>query len=59
MHNRLRALFLIALGVSAAFARVVVFEQAGFPTVASQPVSHETLVKAIDGRIPCSSMLTG
>ena len=50
MHNRLRTLFLIALGVSTAFARVVVFEQAGFPTAASQPVSHETLVKALGGQ---------
>jgi hypothetical protein len=48
MHSRFAALLFIALGVSCAFARVVVFEQAGFPTVDSQPVSHATLAKVFD-----------
>ncbi len=34
------------------FARVVVFWQPGFPTVASQPVEHLTLEKALDGMDP-------
>jgi hypothetical protein len=50
MQSSLIALLLLAPGVSSAFARVAVFEQPGFPTVASQPVSHETLVKALDGQ---------
>jgi hypothetical protein len=45
MRTSFAALFLIA----SALARVAVFEQPGFPTVASQPVSHETLAKALDG----------
>ncbi|MGA2185798.1 MAG: beta-galactosidase [Bryobacteraceae bacterium] len=49
MHRSRTALLLIVLGASTVFARVAVFEQSGFPTVASQPVSHETLVKALDG----------
>jgi hypothetical protein len=50
MQSPHTALLLIALGASPAFARVAVFEQPGFPTVASQPVSHATLVKALDGQ---------
>ena len=49
MHSRFFALLFIALGVSCAFARVVVFEQPGFPTVDSQPVSRATLAKVLGG----------
>ncbi|MGD0619390.1 MAG: beta-galactosidase [Bryobacteraceae bacterium] len=52
MHRCLAALFFLGIGASSAFARVAVFEQPGFPTVASQPVSHEVLLKALDGYSP-------
>lgn len=37
---------------SSLFAKVVVFWQPGFPTVASQPVEQATLNKALDGMSP-------
>ncbi len=40
---------LVLLGSTAGFARVVVFWQDGFPTVASQPVTKETLITAFKG----------
>jgi hypothetical protein len=49
MHCWLSALCVLTLSASTAFARVAVFEQPGFPTIASQPVSHEVLLKALDG----------
>ena len=48
MHIPPSGLALFALGLSPLFARVVVFEQSGFPTVDSQRVSHATLAKAFD-----------
>lgn len=36
-------------GAQAAAGRVVVFEQPGFPTVASEPISHATLTGALGG----------
>src|ERR1035438_9766011 len=41
--------FLAALQASPLLAKVVVFWQAGFPTVASQPVERSSLAKALDG----------
>jgi len=49
MHISFSRLALIAAGVSSLFARVVVFEQPGFPTVDSQPVSHATFANALGG----------
>ena len=48
----------LAVGLPA-FAKVVVFWQPGFPTVASQPVSHDALVKALDGMARCLPPSTG
>jgi hypothetical protein len=49
MRNLLTAVFLAILAVPCGFAKVVVFWQDGFPTVASEPVARETLVKSLDG----------
>ena len=49
MHKRLAALLLMLVGAVPACAKVVVFWQDGFPTVASQPITREALVKALDG----------
>jgi hypothetical protein len=57
MRNLIAALISIALPVFPAAAKVVVFWQPGFPAVASQPVSRETLVKAFDGMAPVFSGL--
>jgi hypothetical protein len=40
---------LLLLSVSTLFARTVVFWQPGFPTAGSQPITRETLAKALDG----------
>jgi hypothetical protein len=45
----LLSFFLLAWG-SALWAKTVVFWQEGFPTVASQPLSRDTLLKALDDR---------
>src|SRR5271157_5739316 len=45
----LLSLVLLACG-SALFGKTVVFWQQGFPTVASQPLSRDTLLKALDDR---------
>src|SRR5208283_896942 len=52
MHRWLSVLLFLTLSASTAVARVAVFEQPGFPTIASQPVSHEVLLKALDGDEP-------
>jgi hypothetical protein len=52
MHRWLAALLFLAIGPCTAFARVAVFEQPGFPIVASQLVSHEVLLKALEGDDP-------
>lgn len=44
--------FLAVLLPSSVFAKVVVFWQPGFPTVASQPVEQSVLNKALDGMSP-------
>jgi Beta-galactosidase len=59
MRNLLAAFFLILIGSSSAFAKTVVFWQDGFPTVASQPIARETLVKALDGLDPVFVGLEG
>lgn len=46
----MRPLILLALlTCSSVFAKVVVFWQDGFPTVASQPISRDALSRALDG----------
>src|ERR1019366_2534064 len=45
-------LALIALSPASMFAKVVVFWQPGFPTVASQPVDRSALTRALDGMDP-------
>jgi hypothetical protein len=50
-----KILFALVMAMAAGLpgsAKVVVFWQPGFPTVASQPVSRETLAKALDGMAP-------
>jgi hypothetical protein len=50
---------LFLIGVPSVFAKVVVFWQEGFPTVASQPLARETLVKALDGMDPAFADVEG
>ncbi|HXR37819.1 MAG TPA: hypothetical protein VN776_01930, partial [Terracidiphilus sp.] len=52
MRGRLCILFSALLLSSQLHARVVVFWQPGFPTVASQPIPPATLDKALDGLAP-------
>ncbi len=52
MRKLVAALCLILVVSCPLFAKVVVFWQPGFPTVASQPVPREALVKALDGMDP-------
>jgi len=52
MRKLIAALFIACFCGSPVLAKVVVFWQDGFPTVASQPVARETLVKAFDGVNP-------
>ncbi|MBZ5618756.1 MAG: beta-galactosidase [Acidobacteriia bacterium] len=49
MRSLMAAALLILASSSSAFAKVVVFWQEGFPTVASQPIARESLAKALDG----------
>jgi hypothetical protein len=49
MRYFLAVVLLVSIAVSSSFAKVVVFWQEGFPTVASQPIARETLVKALAG----------
>jgi hypothetical protein len=59
MHKWVAA-FLLMLGSAVpACAKVVVFWQDGFPTVASQPITREALVKALDGADPVFTGLDG
>ena len=52
MCKSLLATLLFLLASSTLFARVVVFSQPGFPTVASQPVDHAALAEALKGMDP-------
>ncbi len=52
MRNSIASSLLILLSTSSALARVVVFWQEGFPTVASQPVTRVALEKSLDGMEP-------
>jgi hypothetical protein len=52
MRRLAAILSLLLFFTSSALAKVVVFWQDGFPTVASQPLARETLVKALDGMDP-------
>lgn len=56
MRTLIAALLLIA---SPAFARVVVFWQDNFPTVASQPIARTALVQALDGLDPIFASIDG
>jgi len=51
MRKLVLALGLMAAGIPGS-AKVVVFWQPGFPTVASQPVSRDALTKALDAMAP-------
>jgi hypothetical protein len=51
MRSLMTALLLALAGVSSVHAKVVVFWQSGFPTVASQPVSREALSQALDAPV--------
>jgi len=59
MRNLIAALFLILVSTSSVFGKVVVFWQEGFPTVASQPVTRETLAKALEGADPIFAGIDG
>jgi Beta-galactosidase len=59
IRNFLVALVLIVIGASSTFARVVVFWQEGFPSVASLPVARETLATALEGMDPEFTDLEG
>ncbi|MGH9530592.1 MAG: hypothetical protein ACRD2S_11825 [Terriglobales bacterium] len=49
MRIFLRVTFVVFLVVPFGFTKVVVFWQDGFPTVASEPVTRQTLVKSLNG----------
>ncbi len=51
MRNLIPAILLVLAGLSSLSAKVVVFWQDGFPTVASQLVSRETLSHALDAPV--------
>jgi len=58
--RKLALMLSLALGACIpALAKVVVFWQPGFPTVASQPVSRDALVKALDGMAPVFAGVDG
>jgi hypothetical protein len=50
---------MLFLAVLPGFAKVVVFWQPGFPTVASQPVGRDALVKALGGMEPVFAGVDG
>jgi hypothetical protein len=52
MRSLLTASILVTLSLVPATAKVVVFWQPGFPAVASQPVSRDTLTQAFEGMAP-------
>jgi len=52
VHKHLLMFFTLFLPALPMQAKVVVFWQPGFPTVASQPIEKETLDKALDGMQP-------
>ena len=52
-----RIILLLCMAISSAFGKVVVFWQAGFPTLESAPVPRETLDKAFDGLRPAFASL--
>ena len=57
LRGPIAALILLAFSAFPAAAKVVVFWQPGFPTVASQPVARDTLAKALEGMEPVFSDL--
>jgi hypothetical protein len=59
MRRLIAVFFLVIFVAPPVFAKVVVFWQEGFPTVASQPVARETLAKALDGMNPIFTGLDG
>src|SRR5216683_1342862 len=52
MRNVITVCLIFLAGVPSLVAKVIVFSQDGFPTVASQPISREALIKALDGMNP-------
>jgi len=59
MRNLIAAVVLIFAGASSVCAKTAVFWQDGFPTVASEPISRQTLVRALDGMDPTFVGLEG
>ncbi len=59
MRHLIAVFALIFLVAPADFAKVVVFYQDGFPTVASQPITREALAKALEGMDPTFANLEG
>jgi hypothetical protein len=57
--RKLPAFFLTFLAATPIVAKVVVLEQPGFPTIASQPVSRDALAKALDGMEPVFADIRG
>jgi len=52
MRTMVKIILALCISISAAYGKVVVFWQEGFPTLESQPVPQETLRKALDGLQP-------
>src|SRR5258708_37590491 len=52
MRNVITVCLIFLAGVPSLIAKVIVFSQDGFPTVASQPISREALIKAMGGMNP-------
>ncbi len=59
MRSFLIATFVLFLATPFGFGKVVVFWQDGFPTIASVPVSQETLTKSLAGMDPVFLNLDG
>jgi hypothetical protein len=59
MRGLMIGCMLIFIGSVLGYARVVVFWQEDFPTVASRAVARETLIKALTARTLCSPTSIG
>jgi hypothetical protein len=49
MRSFLTATLIVFLAAPSGFGKVIVFWQDGFPTIASVPISRQTLVKSLEG----------
>ena len=57
MRILVKLILALCIPISSTYGKVVVFWQAGFPTLESQPVSEQTLRRALDGLDPAFANL--